>query len=675
MLYLHVHLDDEKTREVKVDQKSVSIGRNPGCDVVLADISVSREHAHVEPHGNHYIIRDNHSTNGTFVNDRNVDVEILHPGDSIRIGRFILKVETPRHKRGDTSKIRIRPLPLKYLKSIEKAPREMSRPGGAEGDAALPREGSGRLIRLYEIQQELGFVDSLPSLLDRSLRTCLAELDTDRGCILFIDFQKRDSVESPDDLVPASIAFRNGSGAVESDEEIVVPTELVESIIEHGDAVLLNGSPGESGSPTALAAPFLSQGRLLGLVYLERRKRERRFRAEDLQFITLLSSSIAIYLTNTLLFDEIFAEKEKLQAVISGLTEGVLLTDENLRVIEASATAARLLEQKENLIGKIFFELTRDFKTSLDGNILRSEIKRGGCLFQMEKQGRGETGKTLNCRVLPFSGSVSGIRGQIVFIGDATELRELEAKKTAFIRNIAHKLRTPLTIIEGNLPLLRGGLEEGTPELEILEDIEKGSRRLCGLVDDFVSFMEVESHPNPSPAGTEEVALHELAWEAIKENREKAAGKNILFTNRLSGDLPAIRVDSGRMTRVLTGVLDNAVKFSPEGGVVSLEGERSGDVVRLHIIDEGPGIPAADQDAVFKLLHQVDEKGDGEVPGLGLGLAIARQIVRENGGDIQITSPYRFTDHGCCVTIVVPIASSGSRQELQETARIQSPLV
>ena len=97
------------------------------------------------------------------------------------------------------------------------------------------------------------------------------------------------------------------------------------------------------------------------------------------------------------------------------------------------------------------------------------------------------------------------------------------------------------------------------------------------------------------------------------------------------------------------------MKFSPDGGIVSLEGEQDNDILRLHFIDEGPGIPQVEQETVFKVFHQVDEQGTGDVPGLGLGLAIARQIIQEYGGDIQITSPFRSTNRGSCITFLLPL--------------------
>ncbi len=198
---------------------------------------------------------------------------------------------------------------------------------------------------------------------------------------------------------------------------------------------------------------------------------------------------------------------------------------------------------------------------------------------------------------------------------------------------------------------------ERRARLEILQDIERNSEALCGLVNDFVDFMEMEIKAVRSLSAAEELPLRELAWLAIGEVKDQAAERRILICDKLPSDLPRLKVHKQTLAKALAHILENAVKFSPSGGIVNLEGEKSGDAVRLHVTDEGPGIPAADQQAVFQVFHQVDKRNTGDVPGLGLGLAIARQVIQEHGGDIQIASPYRYPDHGCRVTVLLPVTT------------------
>jgi signal transduction histidine kinase len=660
MLYLKAYNGDEKIQELKLEDQPILIGRSPGCELLLSDLSVSRKHARVEPQGNFYIIHDNHSTNGTIVNDRAIQAEVLHSGDAIRIGKFIIKVEAVPEKRGDTSKIRVQALPPElsaaWKEELEKSkslPVDVKLPS----TAAFQSPEGERLLRLCELQQELGYLDNLASLVDRSLKRMLEELDAEHGCVLLADFQRTVEVREPADLVPSAIAVREGSEEAGPEKEILVPEELIQFAIEKQSPLRLKGLA-ETAPPEAIGAPFVARGRLIGLVYLERRAGAPPFDDNDLHFLSLLASLVAINITNTLLFDEIFAEKEKLQAVVRGLNEGILVMDTEFRVIEGSSRAADLLGESENLVGKSFFELTGDYKHSISRQVIEVEIERGGCIFELEDP---LGARALKVRFTPFLGNVSGFRGRIGFLSDASEHRRIEEKKIEFIRNVAHKLRTPLTLIEGNLPLLHGGIRERSPEGEILRDIEKGSRSLCELVDEFVVFMEMEIREVRALTPTQAIDLNELSWTAIGQVTEKAAQKRVIINNRIPGGLPQVRVQEERMAKAFACILENAVKFSPDGGVVTIDGEREGDVLRVHVSDEGPGIPKADQEAVFQVFHQVDEEGTGEVPGLGLGLSIARQIVQENGGDIQITSPFRAPDRGCRVTVLLTAsAASGA---------------
>ncbi len=654
MLCLKAYHDGDKLQEIELGNATLRIGRNPQCDLVLADLSVSREHAQIEPHGNFYVIRDNGSTNGTFVNDREVLFEVLRPGDAIRIGKFILKLDADREKRGDTSKIRIKALPTGIFEKIE------LESSGAEQAAAAdaPTEAIDarvRLIRLSEIQHDLGYVDSLPALVDRSLQRMLHEVDADRGCILLGDFQRSESVVTPRDLAPAAIATREG--AVDAEEaELVVPQDLLRFILEEKSATAFDS--GEAGSTRhCLAAPFLADDRLLGLAYLERDVGRSEFVEDDVRFLTLIASLVSVAITNALLFEEIFAEKEKLQAVMTGLSEGVCLTDPRLRIIEANARAGKLLGEDESLIGRRLFDLSGRFTFSVDEEVVLAELEEGTCRLRMHEH-RGD--RTLDVRIAEFTGPVSGFMGCVVHLRDASEDRRIEEKKTEFIRSVAHKLRTPLTLIEGNLPLLHGEISSEPAGMEILRDVEKGSRALCELVDEFVGFMEMEMWNLRSTSAVEESLVHDLVWEAIEKVKSQASSKRILVNNKIKGDFPSVLANPARLVQALSRIMENAVKFSPDGGVITVEGESDGVTVRLHIADEGPGIPESQRESVFDLFHQVDEETTGEVPGIGLGLPIARQIVQEHGGDITLASPHRAADSGLCVTVILPIAPSGS---------------
>jgi len=133
-----------------------------------------------------------------------------------------------------------------------------------------------------------------------------------------------------------------------------------------------------------------------------------------------------------------------------------------------------------------------------------------------------------------------------------------------------------------------------------------------------------------------------------------ARTKGILVVERLANDLPPVTARTGHLVQAFHHILENAVKFAAHGGRVIIDAEDLGGCVRVDFADDGPGIPREEIESVFYVCHQVDKERTGQVPGAGLGLTVARHIVREHGGEIRISSPYRFLDHGTQVSVFLP---------------------
>src|SRR5690606_22267057 len=131
--------------------------------------------------------------------------------------------------------------------------------------------------------------------------------------------------------------------------------------------------------------------------------------------------------------------------------------------------------------------------------------------------------------------------------------------------------------------------------------------------------------------------------------------------------LPRVAIRRSRFRLALERVLENAVKFSDPGAQVVVRAEAEHGVVRLHIADQGPGIPSTEVDAVFGVGYQIYSQEPGQVPGAGLGLAIARHVIHEHGGEIRITSPYGEEPHGTTVSIVLPAAVGERGESIDDT--------
>ena len=238
----------------------------------------------------------------------------------------------------------------------------------------------------------------------------------------------------------------------------------------------------------------------------------------------------------------------------------------------------------------------------------------------------------------------------------AKKLAAANKAKTDFIADVSHELRTPLTVLRGNAQV---GLAMGGDHAELFEEIVEESRRMTRLVEDLLFLARSDAATVPLQTETVDVVpfLHELAGRAEVLVRERGA----TFESALAGE-GQLRVDMTRIEQAVLILVDNAAKYGPPGGLVTLSSELSGSgQLRIEVEDRGPGIPSEELPHVFERFYRVDKtrtrKGDGEGPGqggTGLGLPIARTIVQAHGGRIEVVSQ---PEEGTKVSLYLPLHS------------------
>jgi len=234
----------------------------------------------------------------------------------------------------------------------------------------------------------------------------------------------------------------------------------------------------------------------------------------------------------------------------------------------------------------------------------------------------------------------------------STELsRSVNARKQ-MTADIAHELRTPLSLILGHAEAVHDGVLP--PTRENFEIIREEATRLEHLVNDLRTLSLADAGElTISPQVIEpERLVNEVASLYQYETRKK----NITLNVNVASPLPAIEVDPGRMTQVLTNILDNATRHTPEGGSITLRARQIGTNVELSVQDSGPGVPAEVLERIFERFYRTDSsrQRDGDMGGSGLGLAIARSIVQAHGGQLSAESE---PEQGLKIIISLPVSS------------------
>jgi signal transduction histidine kinase len=220
---------------------------------------------------------------------------------------------------------------------------------------------------------------------------------------------------------------------------------------------------------------------------------------------------------------------------------------------------------------------------------------------------------------------------------DITSLRRLEQVRKDFVANVSHELRTPLTSIKGYVEALLDGAKDHPEEAErFLRIILKQSDRLNLILEDLLQLSQIES--GEVRFKQEPVRLGALVERTLPLIKPLADKKSQMIAVALPPDLPAVLGDEDRLVQVLTNLLDNAVKYTPDGGAISIAGRTADEPaqVELSVADTGIGIPEADRPRVFERFYRVDKARSRELGGTGLGLAIVRHIVEAHNGKIWV---------------------------------------
>lgn len=224
---------------------------------------------------------------------------------------------------------------------------------------------------------------------------------------------------------------------------------------------------------------------------------------------------------------------------------------------------------------------------------------------------------------------------------DLTERKQVERAKDDFVSTVNHELRTPLTSLRGSLGLLDAGIfEQGGDRARMLVDLAlRNTERLTILINDLLDMQKIEA--GKADFHMEVIELSELVRSAIENNRLFADRFDISF--RFSRTVPGayVRADPNRIGQVLSNLLSNAAKFSPDGGVVDIFVDRMNEELRVTVVDRGPGVPESFEGELFDKFSRSEDSELRQVAGTGLGLAISRAIVVKHGGSIALDREYK----------------------------------
>jgi len=326
-------------------------------------------------------------------------------------------------------------------------------------------------------------------------------------------------------------------------------------------------------------------------------------------------------------------EKRRLDTILRGMGEGVMVATANGQITLVNPSFREMFGISGEVEGRRLIEISRnpDLQSAfrdlgLSGTDLTREIH-----IQP-----GNVTLLTHWVPLTADGSDDGI---VAVFHDISDMKQVEEMRRDFVANVSHELRTPVSVIKGYAEtLLQDGLLASEPDRagRFVGIIHNHAERLTTLINDILTLSCLESRT--AALDLNDLDIAGTVGKSCALLASQAAQKNIRLQNDVGPGLPRIMADQGRLEQVLVNLIDNAVKYTPEGGRVRIFAERCETSLRISVEDSGIGIPAKDLPRIFERFYRVDEGRSRDKGGTGLGLSIAKHIVQLHGGEINVSS-------------------------------------
>ncbi|MGB3765523.1 MAG: ATP-binding protein [Phormidesmis sp.] len=357
--------------------------------------------------------------------------------------------------------------------------------------------------------------------------------------------------------------------------------------------------------------------------------------------------------------DKVVAEKQRSEAIIHSLTDGIVVVDDQLRIVAINPVAAAIFETKAD------FALGRHCLEVIDNRTLYNQLQvalesaatSNGVEAQSELTVKRSITEHYQYQTTPVTTEDNRRLGVVLLLQNVTNLKQLDQLKSEFVMTASHELRTPLTGMAMSIDLLqetaRAKLSEA--EQELLQTAQDGVKRLRDLVNDLLDLSKIES--GKIDLDQAEVAPSDLIEKAIDLLKIQSDEKGLEVTSQVAENISKVNVDANKITWVLTNLIANALRYAKRK--IKVSARAHGTWISIAVIDDGPGIDPAYQSKIFDKFVQV--KTEKDVGGTGLGLAICKEMVKAHGGTIWVEST---PGRGSKFAFTLPVVSAAKSASL-----------
>mgnify|MGYP001354313341 CR=1 FL=1 len=386
---------------------------------------------------------------------------------------------------------------------------------------------------------------------------------------------------------------------------------------------------------SVVCTPLVYGGQTIGVIMVIGAKHGILFQKEDVYLLELLGAQAAVAISHSQLFSDVEFARRQLETVLISTESPVIAVDRKFHLIFANRTARQLLQQssdtEENLPnGTPIRDLIPPYALPLSAALALSELRRRGT-YTYEA--------TINdrvylCNIAPLG--TPRVTGWVAVMNDVTELKELDRLKSEMVRMTSHDLKNPLQAAMAYTELLRDDLEPAGDQavLESIDKIDWQLQRMNRIIRGILDLERVKSgvrrFENYPPARAIELSVVEL--------RQFASSQGVQLQVEQDDSLPTIRCDAEQVRRALVNLIENAIKFTPHGGVVSVRAYTQDGSVVFEISDTGVGIAPEARPRVFDRYYRSQQKGTEHITGSGIGLSLVKAVAENHRGKTWLSS-------------------------------------
>ncbi|SHH52244.1 two-component system histidine kinase PnpS [Tepidibacter thalassicus] len=331
--------------------------------------------------------------------------------------------------------------------------------------------------------------------------------------------------------------------------------------------------------------------------------------------------------------DEISSEKSKLDAIINQMADGLIAVDNEGFIMHVNPTFIKMLNLKEEDIKQLTYdEILGKYNENLTlKNIKNKNKSQGNEVIKLEN------GDILKANFVYLKNENNQVKGLVLVLQDITEHEKLDNMRKEFVANVSHELKTPITTVKSYTEtLLDGAMEDKEICKSFLNVINRESERMARLVSDLLQLSRLDY--KKTSFNFSKFNLDKLIKDVVNKLEISFKEKNHTLNLGLNDENIIINGDKYKIEQVLQNILTNAIKYTPENGIISIDVKKQKEYVIISISDNGIGIPKEAIPRIFERFYRVDKARSRDMGGTGLGLSIAKHIIEEHKGDISVES-------------------------------------